>query len=86
MDKQTDVIRHHHIAPNGNVEFISSAIGVMEKSLMCDLDLSNLLAAQRAKRHKENGRIVGLKDLIKPGRTPFDHARSVEAVVSAAQL
>jgi hypothetical protein len=34
---------------------------------MCDLDLSNLLPAQRAKRHKENGRIVGLKDLIEPG-------------------
>jgi hypothetical protein len=74
------IIRHDHIAADGDVEFVGGAKGVFPKRVVNNIEPVHLHSMQRAKSNKEKRRIVGLEDLLQSGRTTFDHRQSGEAV------
>jgi len=67
------VIRHDHVPPNRDGKLIESPIGTLLKCLMCSLQIFDLSSVNRADRHKEQRRIISLKNLMEPRWAVLDH-------------
>jgi hypothetical protein len=72
-DKQVNVVRHDHVSPNSNVEFLSPR-GVANKTLVQLWARENSCTPMRVERDEVNRRIEALINNIKAPRLAFGDA------------
>jgi hypothetical protein len=67
------VIRHDHVASHRDAKLILCSGNVLLEASMDRFQICDLLSVNRADCHNEQRQIVGLEDLVEPGRAVFDH-------------
>lgn len=77
-----DVIRHDYVPTHRDIELEAGSSRVLDEGIVRDIERMNADSVNRAERNEKYWRFVGIKDLLEPRGTPFDHAGSVAAAVS----
>lgn len=72
-DKKMTVIRQHDVTSDGNAKVVRCTRRVFSKSLMRGIQVGDFAPMQGTGCHKENRRIVRLKNLSKSRGPTFDH-------------